>query len=306
MHSRVPGRTRAGAGCHREHSPLAGDGVSGSAGRRLLPDIDPDGPGVRAPDADHDEHTLDHRPAGRHPAGHDPATTAPLGDTLLASAVRAGLITVREVADRAVELRGSALLLHGQPIAYARPRRCRGAVGRRGPRAALPCGCWPRPVWCPRCAAAATSPGPRPCAASGWARSRGTMAELAEICQRWGAAIATLHLTRIAAASEPPVAPRPWVLDPDRLPRTMRQAPAGSARAFVLRTLRSDRGTAADGPTGRRSVVRRPLDPRRSDRGPRPRPALARPAGAVRRPAGRRTGRSRLGPEPAPSRRCPS
>ena len=70
---------------------------------------------------------------------------------------------------------------------------------------------------------------------------RGTMAELAEVCQRWGSAIAVLHLTRITAGSEPPVAPRPWVLDPDRLPRTMRRAPAGSARAFVLHTLRSDR-----------------------------------------------------------------
>ena len=52
----------------------------------------------------------------------DPRTAVPLGDTLLVSAVRAGLIPVREVTDRAVELRGSALLLHGQPIAYARRR----------------------------------------------------------------------------------------------------------------------------------------------------------------------------------------
>ena len=67
------------------------------------------------------------------------------------------------------------------------------------------------------------------------------LAELAEVCRRWGTAIAVLHRTRITAGSEPPVAPRPWVLDPDRLPRTMRRAPAGSARALVLHTLRSDR-----------------------------------------------------------------
>ncbi|HEU5484386.1 MAG TPA: phosphotransferase, partial [Microlunatus sp.] len=67
-------------------------------------------------------------------------------------------------------------------------------------------------------------------------------AELAEACQAWGAALAALHLTRIDAGAEPPLAVRPWVLDPDRLPRGMRQAPSGSARAYVLRTLRSDRG----------------------------------------------------------------
>ena len=171
----------------------------------------------------------------------DRRTAVPRGDTLLASAVRAGVITAREVTDRAVELRGSALLLHGQPIAYTRPRSVLGAPDAAdrelrtlrllAETALLPVVCghgdvtWTAAVHGERLGAVG-----------------GTMAELAEICQCWGAAIATLHLTRIAPASDPPVAPRPWVLDPDRLPRTMRQAPAGSARAFVLRTLRVDRG----------------------------------------------------------------
>ena len=171
----------------------------------------------------------------------DPRTAVPLGDTLLVSAVRAGLITVREVTDRAVELRGSALLLHGQPIAYARRRGVPGtqdAADRelRSLRLLAETGLVPEVCGHGEVTWTAAVRGERLSAAGG------TMAELAEICQCWGAAIATLHLTRIARASEPPVAPRPWVLDPDRLPRAMRQAPAGSARAFVLRTPRVDRG----------------------------------------------------------------
>jgi hypothetical protein len=171
----------------------------------------------------------------------DPPTAAPPADSVLVSAVRTGLITVREVAERAVELRGSALLLHGQPIAYARPRGVHGAPDAVAPelrclRLLADTGLVPEVYGDGEVTWTAAVRGERLSTVSG------TMAELAEICQRWGAAIATLHLTRTAAASEPPVAPRPWVLDPDRLPRTMRRAPAGSARAFVLRTLRSDRG----------------------------------------------------------------
>ena len=171
----------------------------------------------------------------------DPRSADPQSDALLVSAVRAGLITVREVTERAVELSGSALLLHGQPIAYARPRSVPGALDAvdrelRTLRLLAETGLVPAVCGHGDVTWTAAVRGERLGAVGG------TMAELAEICQGWGAAIATLHLTRIAAASEPPVAPRPWVLDPDRLPRTMCQAPAGSARAFVLRTLRGDRG----------------------------------------------------------------
>ncbi len=162
-------------------------------------------------------------------------------DTLLASAIAAGLITVREVAERAVERQGTALLLHGQPIAY----------GRRQGVGAAPDGA-SRELGCLRLlAATGLVPELRGRGEVTWTAAvrgdrlsavHGTMGELAEVCQRWGAALATLHQTRIAAGTEPPVAPRPWVLDPDRLPLTMRRAPSGSARAFVLHTLRSDRG----------------------------------------------------------------
>jgi phosphotransferase family enzyme len=167
----------------------------------------------------------------------DPLTA----DPLVASAVAAGLITAREVAERAVELRGSVLVLHGQPIAYA----CSPGVSAASDAAdrelrvlRLLADTGLVPELCGRGDVTWTTAvrGERLHAVGG------TMAELAEICQRWGAAIAALHLTGVAAASEPPLAPRPWVLAPDRLPRTMRQAPAGSARAFVLRTLRDDRG----------------------------------------------------------------
>ncbi len=172
--------------------------------------------------------------------GTDLATNAPPTD-LLASAVSAGLIHVREVADGAVELRGSALLLHGQPIAFARPLVVDGgseAVNRelRSLRLLADTGLVPQVIGGHEVSWTAAVRGDR------LSEVDQTMAELAGTCQRWGAAIATLHLTRIVAASEPPVAPRPWVLDPDRLPRSIRQAPAGSARAFVLQTLRSDRG----------------------------------------------------------------
>jgi hypothetical protein len=166
-----------------------------------------------------------------------PAST----EALLDSAVRAGLITVREVAERAVEVRGSALLLHGLPIAYARRRDARGASDAAR-----------RELDCLRLLAeTGLVPEVRGSGDAIWAAAvrgerlsevGGTMAELAEICQRWGAAIATLHLTGTTTVGQSPVAPRPWVLDPDRLPRTMHRAPSGSARAFVLHTLRSDLG----------------------------------------------------------------
>ena len=58
----------------------------------------------------------------------------------------------------------------------------------------------------------------------------GTMAELAEICQRWGAAIATLHLTRIAAGERaaggtPTVGAGPGSAAPGDAPGTRRQRP---------------------------------------------------------------------------------
>jgi len=156
---------------------------------------------------------------------------------LLASALAAGLVTAGEAADGAVAVCGAALQLNGRAIAYARTSdvaqrelRCLRLLADTGVVPEVLRGGAGEVVWTE---------------AVRGTRLReltGTMAELADACRTWGAALAALHLTRIEGASEPPVAPRPWVLDPDRLPRSMRQAPAGSARAHVLRTLRVDRG----------------------------------------------------------------
>ncbi len=70
------------------------------------------------------------------------------------------------------------------------------------------------------------------------AQQRGTIAQLAQICQAWGAAIATLHTTstrRLPAS----LAPRPRVLSPWRLMPSMRDAAGGSGYAAVLEAYES-------------------------------------------------------------------
>lgn len=163
-------------------------------------------------------------------------TSAPQSTDLLTSAQVAGLVTAREVAEGAVGVQRAAVLLHGRAIAYARTVEdaarelsCLRLLDETGlvPEVLRRSG---RVVWTEAIRGTRLSD------------LTGTMAELAGVCHAWGAALATLHLTRIGPAAEPPSAPRPWVLDPDRLPRAMRQAPAGSARAYVLRALQTDRG----------------------------------------------------------------
>lgn len=73
---------------------------------------------------------------------------------------------------------------------------------------------------------------------------RGQVGELAAICFRWGAAVAQLHCYR--ATPEPvPTAPRPWALQPDNLPFSMRGAETGSAFALVLDALRDESALSA-------------------------------------------------------------
>ena len=57
------------------------------------------------------------------------------------------------------------------------------------------------------------------------AQQRGNAAELAQICQAWGAAIATLHTTSTHHSSAP-LAARPWVVNPRHLTVSM----SGAAR----------------------------------------------------------------------------
>jgi hypothetical protein len=168
-------------------------------------------------------------------------TSAPGSTDLLATAVAAGLVTAREVAGGAVTMRGSALLLHGRTIAYAAGTAALEAVVAAGRelcslRLLADSGLVPEVLRAEAGEVVWTE-------AVRGTRLRdvtGTMAELADVCQAWGAALAALHGTRIVMGSEPPVAPRPWVLDTDRLPRGMRHVPSGSARAYVLRVLRTD------------------------------------------------------------------
>ena len=58
------------------------------------------------------------------------------------------------------------------------------------------------------------------------AQQHGTVAELAQICQSWGAAIATLHAasTRRSPAT---LATRPWALNPRHLMPSVRDVATG-------------------------------------------------------------------------------
>ncbi len=204
-------------------------------------------------------------------------------DSVLRSAVRAGLVTAWELAEGLVELRGTALLLHGRPIAYAvgaagSGRGAAGAAPGSGAGAAGERALADHEPVCLRLLAETGLVAEVHGDGTGevvWASAisgeslttvRGTMADLAEICQRWGAALAALHRTDLpgpglrharsperapSGAAGPatvvpgatvPEAPRPWLLDPDRPPRTDCPPAAGGARAYVLRTLRGDRG----------------------------------------------------------------
>jgi aminoglycoside phosphotransferase (APT) family kinase protein len=69
-------------------------------------------------------------------------------------------------------------------------------------------------------------------------QQRGTLAELAQICQTWGAAIAALHTTPTHGPSASLVV-RPWVINPERRTRPMRGAVPGVEYAAVLRAFES-------------------------------------------------------------------
>ena len=75
-------------------------------------------------------------------------------------------------------------------------------------------------------------------------RQRGTVAELAQICQAWGAAIATLHTAAVRCASAP-LAVRPWVIDPEHVPASMRRTASGFGYAAVVKAYESSRDLRA-------------------------------------------------------------
>jgi Ser/Thr protein kinase RdoA (MazF antagonist) len=76
------------------------------------------------------------------------------------------------------------------------------------------------------------------------ARQRGSVAELATLCQGWGSAVATLH-TIPARSSAPPLAPRPWVLNPRNLMHSRRVAAKGRGFMTVLDVYESSRDLRA-------------------------------------------------------------
>jgi Ser/Thr protein kinase RdoA (MazF antagonist) len=75
-------------------------------------------------------------------------------------------------------------------------------------------------------------------------QQRGTVAELAQICQAWGAAIATLHTTAVRRSSAP-LAARPWVLDPEHMTASTRRMASGFEYVAVLRAYESSRDLRA-------------------------------------------------------------
>jgi hypothetical protein len=82
-------------------------------------------------------------------------------------------------------------------------------------------------------------------------QQRGTVAEMAQICQTWGATLAALRTTA-AHGSSAPLAVRPWVINPEhrpawKRPASMRTASMrpGSTGTASMRTLLPDLGYAA-------------------------------------------------------------
>jgi aminoglycoside phosphotransferase (APT) family kinase protein len=76
------------------------------------------------------------------------------------------------------------------------------------------------------------------------ARQRGSVAELAAMCQGWGSAVAALH-TMPTHSSAPPLAPRPWVLNPRNLMPSMKSAAKGQGFGTVLEAYESTRDLRA-------------------------------------------------------------
>jgi Ser/Thr protein kinase RdoA (MazF antagonist) len=69
-------------------------------------------------------------------------------------------------------------------------------------------------------------------------QQRGTIAELAQVCQTWGAAIAALHTTPTRGRSASLVV-RPWVINPEHRTGPIRGAVPGFGYAAVLRAYES-------------------------------------------------------------------
>ena len=76
------------------------------------------------------------------------------------------------------------------------------------------------------------------------ARLHGNVAELAAVCQIWGSSVATLHAME-TQHSAPPLAPRPWLLNPANLMPSRRNAANGPGHRTVLEAYESNRDLRA-------------------------------------------------------------
>ncbi|MDN5803253.1 MAG: aminoglycoside phosphotransferase family protein [Microlunatus sp.] len=178
-------------------------------------------------------------------------TTTLVESELLARAARVGLVTSREVGDRAVMLqtyeegRRYAVVLHGRPIAWIQVPQKSSPAGRGEDPLVRQRQILRQLVGTDLAPLELVVDGVELWTLAGRGSAMGAVttstAELAEVCQAWGAATAALHRFGTGSLGAAPTAPLPWVLKPDRLPPAMRQVPAGSARALVLRTLDNDR-----------------------------------------------------------------
>jgi hypothetical protein len=77
-------------------------------------------------------------------------------------------------------------------------------------------------------------------------QQRGTVAELAQICQTWGATLAAFHSTATHGPSAP-LAARPWVINPEHRPASM--------GATSMRTGPTGLGYAAGAALGRHAAA---------------------------------------------------
>lgn len=181
---------------------------------------------------------------------------------LVARAVRAGLVTAVDVLSGAVtmvdESRSNTVArldVGGRPVAHVKQR---GAAALMD--ATDPVGDERRALLALR---GLTGPAGRPLVPvlvaplaldvdALWVRSvdgvvltghRGTVPDLARLCQAWGSATAALHhwpATTAGVHREPPLrAPLPWAFDPDEIPASM-SGSDGTPFAAVLDTVRGD------------------------------------------------------------------
>ncbi len=174
---------------------------------------------------------------------------------LVAQAGAVGLVTQREVRSGRVTVRTDtandavhAILVGGQPVGYVKKRAPGGGTDDPISRERRALSCLDDHDLGPRLLSAQ----PGDCLWVGVVRgtdlahARGSVPELAEVCETWGVAVARLHRLSTARAGVPE-APRPWLLVSERRERAARHLTRGSAQSAVLSVIESEPGLRAVG-----------------------------------------------------------